>query len=121
MLCMRMSMRCRACLFVNPLLRKGFQAQFSIAKCALPTMRWSSIACFRARIVPSPLSLGGPFRLRLTLAARRDPRRCRPWPSYCRAQCRPMRTLLLAGRWGSRARIARVGVVAVDQKVLPSA
>ena len=39
--------------------------------------------------------------------ARRDPGRCRPWPSYGRARLRSMRKRRPAVIWGSRARTAR--------------
>jgi hypothetical protein len=42
---------------------------------------------------------------RVAPAARRDPLRCRSWPSYGRARLRSMRTRRPAVIWGSRARL----------------
>jgi len=59
------------------------------------------------KIVVSPLNVRDPSSPRLTPIARRDPRRCRPWPWYGRARLRSMRTRRPAVTSGSLARPAR--------------
>ena len=55
----------------------------------------------------SPLNVRDPSSPRFAPTARRDPRRCRLWPSYGRARLRSMRTRRPAVRSGSLGRPAR--------------
>jgi hypothetical protein len=54
-----------------------------------------------------PLNVRDPSSPRFPPIARRDPRRCRPWPSYGCARCRSMRMWRPAAGWRSLVPIAR--------------